>query len=56
MFEYVNGASDLLKDMVLGLDDNELELVLADENVTAYFTKTHIADLHAIIAANDKQD
>ncbi|WP_417519107.1 sacsin N-terminal ATP-binding-like domain-containing protein [Marinobacter sp.] len=56
MFEYVNGASDLLKDMVLGLEDNELELVLADENVTAYFTKTHIADLHAIIAANDKQD
>ena len=56
MFEYVNGASDLLKDLMLGLEDNELELVLADENVTAYFTKTHIADLHSIIAANDKQD
>jgi len=41
---------------ILDLEGNELELVLADENVTAHFTKTHIADLQAIIASDDKQD
>ena len=31
------------------LSGNELEVVLAQENTTIYFTKTHIADLRKII-------
>jgi len=31
-------------------------MVLADEDLTVYFTKTHIADLQAIIASNDEHD
>mgnify|MGYP005847303677 CR=1 FL=1 len=49
MFQHANGSRDLLKDMVVELDGNHLEVVLADQNASIYFTKTHIADLITVI-------
>lgn len=41
-------------EMFAELSGNELEVVLAQENTTIYFTKTHIADLKTIIAIDDE--
>ena len=49
MFQYANGSTDTLENMFVTLIGNELELVLAQENATIYFTKTHIADLKEVI-------
>lgn len=52
MFQYANGSADLMLEMFVNLGENELEVVLAQQDATIYFTKTHIADLKAVI----KQD
>jgi hypothetical protein len=36
--------------------DNELEVVLAQQELTIYFTKTHLIDLKSIIAAEQESD
>ncbi|MCL4545517.1 MAG: hypothetical protein M1118_13125 [Chloroflexi bacterium] len=53
MFKYANGAEELMFDMVRKLQDNEneLEVILAGENATIYFTQTHLADLKAVMEA-----
>ena len=55
MFRHANGSKDTLKGSFIEMDSNELEVVLAQKDTTIYFTKTHIADLKAIIKA-DQQD
>jgi hypothetical protein len=52
MFQYVNGSNDTLRDLVMALTSNALPVVLAKEETTIYFTKTHVADLKAIIAVD----
>lgn len=49
MFQYANGAPELMKEMFVALAGNELEVVLAQENTTIYFTSTHIFDLKKVI-------
>lgn len=49
MFRHANGSSEYMLDMFVELIGNELEIVLAQENDTVYFTKTHIADLKKVI-------
>jgi len=44
------------KQILEGLVVGGRSLVLADEDLTAYFTKTHIADLQATIASNDEHN
>jgi DNA-directed RNA polymerase subunit F len=63
MFQYANGAPELMKEMFAELEEDEVELevLLAQENATIYFTKTHIADLKKVIqvdasAGEDKGD
>ena len=53
MFMHANPSKEDMKDMFLALDCNELELALADQQVTLYFTDTHIADLRVIIQVDD---
>ena len=48
MFMYANGSKEL-KDMFLEMEGSELEVVLANENHTIYFTETHMIDLKAVI-------
>jgi len=56
MFQYANGSSDKLKDMFIEIGSKELEVVLAQKNTTIYFTKTHIADLKAVIKADQREN
>lgn len=52
MYQHANGSRNLIKEMFMALERNELEVVLAREDHTIYFTKTHIADLKAVIEAD----
>ena len=49
MFKEANGSAEFMRDMFVELSGNELEVVLAQEDATIYFTRTHIADLKKVI-------
>jgi hypothetical protein len=54
MFQHANGCSaEKLRHMVTDLDGNALTVVLAKEEETIYFTKTHLADLKAIFGTDE---
>jgi hypothetical protein len=52
MFQHANGSSGSLESTFLTLVGNELSVVLAQSETTIYFTKTHIADLQAVIGVD----
>ena len=54
MFKEANGSAELMCDMFLEVSDHELEVVLAQQNTTIYFTKTHIADLKKVIEVEQR--
>ncbi|MCC5972365.1 MAG: hypothetical protein JJU15_20725 [Pararhodobacter sp.] len=56
MFRHANSTKDFMMEMFLELAGNELEVVLAQENATIYFTKTHIADLKKVIEVDGYSD
>jgi len=56
MFRHANSTKDFMLEMFLELAGNELEVVLAQENATIYFTKTHIADLKKVIEVDGNSD
>jgi hypothetical protein len=49
MFQHANGSRNVLKELFAGMADQRLEVILAQESATIYFTKTHVADLRQII-------
>jgi hypothetical protein len=49
MFQYANGSSDSLESDLVSLAVNELPVVLAQNDLTIYFTKTHTIDLKEVI-------
>jgi hypothetical protein len=53
MFQHANGSTEGLLELVLNLTGNALSVVLAQEETTIYFTKTHLADLKVIIVADE---
>ena len=56
MFQHANGSAVLLRDIFVQLAGNELAVVLAQNDTTIYFTKTHIADLNSVIENDCEQD
>ena len=54
MFMHANASKDEMKDRFLALGGSELELTLADRQVTIYFTNTHIEDLRVVIEVDDQ--
>ncbi|WP_416830623.1 MAG: sacsin N-terminal ATP-binding-like domain-containing protein [Erythrobacter sp.] len=48
-FRFANGTDDMLLDLFCDLDSEELEVILAQNDETIYFTKTHLADLKKVI-------
>ena len=56
MYMHANGSEKTMKERFCDLDGNELEVVLANEDNTIYFTRTHIADLEVIIEAESSED
>ena len=49
MFKHANNSKDETESRFLALDGNELELELAHQTVTIYFTELHLADLRVVI-------
>ena len=56
MYQYANGSSDRMEEMFMTMDGKELEVILAQQNATIYFTGIHAADLRAVIAADQGED
>ena len=52
MFLYANGSAGDRRQMLGGLTGNEMPIILANEEETIYFTKTHLADLKAVVQAD----
>jgi hypothetical protein len=52
MFQHANGSSNSMRSLFLEMTSNELKIVLAQRDATIYFTKTHLADLEAVIQAD----
>lgn len=48
-FKFANGTDDMMLDLFCDLSDQELEVILAQNDETIYFTKTHVADLKKVI-------
>jgi len=53
MFRIVNGSRETMREAFQTLPDNELAVVLAEQDLTIYFSKTHIIDLNAVLDAED---
>src|SRR5262245_533533 len=53
MFKEANGSSEFMRDMFADLSGNELEVILAQQNATIYFTKTHVADLKKVLEVDN---
>ena len=53
MFMYANGSKDELRDRFLDLDGSEMELTLAEQPVTIYFTESHVADLRVVVEVDN---
>jgi hypothetical protein len=51
MYRLVNGSGETMREAFQALEDNELSVVLAEQDKTVYFSKTHIIDLKAVLAA-----
>lgn len=54
MYQYANGSRDQMKERFMAVHGNELEIILAQQSVKVYFTKTHIADLKTVIEVDEK--
>jgi len=54
MFQYANGSRNVLQETFASMSGPQLEVVLAQNDVTIYFTKTHIADLRTVVAVDGK--
>jgi hypothetical protein len=54
MFLHANSSRSKLKEMFEGMQGQHLDVVLAQKNLTVYFTKTHIADLTKVIEVDAK--
>ena len=51
MFKHVLGSGDLMLEMLMACEDGNLEIILADNDASIYFTQKHLADLKAIMGA-----
>jgi len=53
MYRLVNDSRSTMREAFLAMDGNELAVVLADRDMTIYFSRTHIIDLRAVLDAED---
>jgi hypothetical protein len=53
MFRFVNRSSETIREAFQTLTDNELAVLLAEQDLTIYFSKTHIIDLNAVLDVED---
>lgn len=55
MFKFVNGSRETLKQSFVAIEGLELPVILAQSSNPIRFTKTHIADLKAVIETDRKE-
>ncbi len=53
MFQHANGSSESMRSLFLEITSGELKILLAQKDTSIYFTKVHIADLKAVIQAEN---
>lgn len=51
MIQHAHGSKDFVKEMLMACDGNTLDIVLAEADASIYFTRTHLLDLKAVLAA-----
>lgn len=51
MYRHTNGSKEIIRDMVENLTGNELEVILAQRDMTIYLSTIHLIDLKAILVA-----
>lgn len=51
MYRHANGCKEVIRDMVENLTGNELEVILAQRDMTIYLSTVHVIDIKAVIAA-----
>ena len=54
MFMHANDSRYEMRDRFLTLETSELQMILAGQPVTVYFTDTHVADLRAVIEVDNE--
>lgn len=52
MFKHANASRETLRERIAEQTENEMNVVLAQQDETIYFTKTHLSDLRTIIEAD----
>lgn len=53
MFRLVNGSKETMREAFRALEGNELPVLLSDQDLTVYFSKTHIIEMKAVLEAED---
>ena len=53
MYRLVNSSKETMREEFQAMESNELPVVLADRDMTIYFSKTHIIDLRAVLEAEE---
>lgn len=51
MYRHANGSKEIIRAMVETLTGNELEIILAQQEMTIYLSTIHVLDLKAVLAA-----
>jgi hypothetical protein len=51
MYRHTNGSKEIIRNMVENLTSNQLEVILAQRDMTIYLSTIHLMDLRAVLAA-----
>lgn len=51
MYRHANGCKEIIRDMVEDLTGNELEIILAQRDMSIYLSAVHVIDIKAVLAA-----
>jgi len=54
MYRHANGSKQIICSMVQDLAGNELEVILAQRELTIYLSKIHVLDIKAVLVAESK--
>lgn len=54
MYRHANGSKEIICDMVEDLTGNELEVILAQKDMTIYLSAVHVIDIKAVLVAEAK--
>lgn len=51
MYRHANGSKEIIREAVKNLDGNDLEVILAQQEMTIYLSAIHVIDIKAVLAA-----